>query len=981
MDCKRLLEYISHLRKKGDSHKLIVFVGAGVSKNVPSMPSWSELIQKMADSIGYSRCSVCSVQEEGCKKCCRFKNIYSNDEYLKIPQYVYNADKDLYFSILKESISSTSFDAPLSYAIFDINPVHIITTNYDKLLESSSNLLRDTFDVIVEDGELLNSEKNHYIIKMHGDIERPETIVLKEGDYLAYSREHVLIEMFVKALLADHTILFLGYSMNDYNIKLIVNWLNYMRSQNDAIGKDARIGYILQDSENVSETDQIYFQGNNIEIINLRNMPIIKNVPDSIKHPVGQRLYSFLRIIHDPSLEIELGQELIYDRAVELMKSIPYVDLKSIISILCLHKYQAEYERLCFFETIDYDTLTTYLGSKTPKAIDLAQYLVNAGIRFIECVGIKERPRFFIADTVHNDLLDNPLYQLYAENRYIELYERITQESEALSHCFYYTIFSWYTKESLRLINQISFVSLVEAEKVAYLFNMSLHKWHNTLEFDRKTISAYINNMPSKQMQDMYSMYVDILDGNQSMYHAMRESLEKLKDHYSPHNHFLGTSSLTELQKIKLKAYDLYSFHFRNHACYYRLAEYRKAIALYIEAILVTNGEFIEQVSSEGVFKHISSKKQKYSLNIIDFDMLTKSVRPKDLANLLDEYDIEVLITERLTLERVIKSFCNLVKSMLEFEAFGSGQIVEAFLNYGLLLQKLPLTDKDKEKISICISNMLTNERFITTFFSVHFYEWRKALKIVYELVQLVGISPVFATVEAAIKSEYFWEYVVNVNTYVLGKFFGLLLDPCAEDIYTKLDNIISELDPKQKIILIELLGDNVNPESVGMYKNFLRENYSMLNPNQLFDFVHKGWLDFTDEDANALIEKALSLARSRIKGYYAYPDPLESTLQVIYILYIIGKIQDISGLTPLVADYDFLQFFLEDASFDYSKIDFSNYMWENIARQPKFMDRIVLHKEQIIPTIQRKIDLNAATEFERKILYGILKDKDTVLL
>jgi len=219
------------------------------------------------------------------------------------------------------------------------------------------------------------------------------------------------------------------------------------------------------------------------------------------------------------------------------------------------------------------------------------------------------------------------------------------------------------------------------------------------------------------------------------------------------------------------------------------------------------------------------------------------------------------------------------------------------------------------------------------------------------------------------------------VNTYVLGKFFGLLLDPCAEDIYTKLDNIISELDPKQKIILIELLGDNVNPESVGMYKNFLRENYSMLNPNQLFDFVHKGWLDFTDEDANALIEKALSLARSRIKGYYAYPDPLESTLQVIYILYIIGKIQDISGLTPLVADYDFLQFFLEDASFDYSKIDFSNYMWENIARQPKFMDRIVLHKEQIIPTIQRKIDLNAATEFERKILYGILKDKDTVLL
>ena len=76
-----------------------------------------------------------------------------------------------------------------------------------------------------------------------------------------------------------------------------------------------------------------------------------------------------------------------------------------------------------------------------------------------------------------------------------------------------------------------------------------------------------------------------------------------------------------------------------------------------------------------------------------------------------------------------------------------------------------------------------------------------------------------------------------------------MLLDPCAEEIYTKLDNIISELEPKQKIILIKLLGDNVNPKSIKMYKGFLRENYAMLNPDQLFDFVLKGWLDFTDED------------------------------------------------------------------------------------------------------------------------------------
>lgn len=214
--------------------------------------------------------------------------------------------------------------------------------------------------------------------------------------------------------------------------------------------------------------------------------------------------------------------------------------------------------------------------------------------------------------------------------------------------------------------------------------------------------------------------------------------------------------------------------------------------------------------------------------------------------------------------------------------------------------------------------------------------------------------------------------YLFNVSLHAWNKTL---------DFDSKMDNIISELEAKQKIILIKLLGDNVNPKSIKMYKDFLRENYAMLNPDQLFDFVLKGWLDFTDEDANALIDKALSQAKSKVKGYYAFPDPLENTLQAIYILYIIGKIQDLSGLKPLVADYDFLQFFLDDAAFDYSKIDFSNYMWENIARQPQFMDKIVLHKEQIIPTIQRKIDLDAATEFERKVLYGVLMDRDSILL
>ena len=63
---------------------------------------------------------------------------------------------------------------------------------------------------------------------MHGDINDIKNVVLKEDDYLNYSKSHELIEMFIKSLLFDKTFLFVGYSLNDNNLKLIMSYINYM---------------------------------------------------------------------------------------------------------------------------------------------------------------------------------------------------------------------------------------------------------------------------------------------------------------------------------------------------------------------------------------------------------------------------------------------------------------------------------------------------------------------------------------------------------------------------------------------------------------------------------------------------------------------------------------------------------------------------------------------------------------------------------
>ena len=113
--------------------------------------------------------------------------------------------------------------------IFNLLPHHIITTNYDSLLEDSANLNAQLYTVVSQDSDLLSKSNERYIIKMHGDLKVPNSIVLKESDYLDYEQKHTLISTFIRSLLVNHTFVFLGYSLNDYNLNLIIGWINYFR--------------------------------------------------------------------------------------------------------------------------------------------------------------------------------------------------------------------------------------------------------------------------------------------------------------------------------------------------------------------------------------------------------------------------------------------------------------------------------------------------------------------------------------------------------------------------------------------------------------------------------------------------------------------------------------------------------------------------------------------------------------------------------
>ena len=987
MDNSAMLHYINLLREKAHTDKLIVFVGAGVSCNVEGMPSWYGLIQKMAESIKYTKCATCKKKTAKCKETCNFYDAYSNDEFLKIPQYVYNRSKKLYDRVLRDNIEhDRSIDAPLSNAILDLAPAHIITTNYDKLIELCKNVQRDNYSVIIDDKDLLDSAKNKYIIKMHGDIDHPETIVLKESDYLDYSQKHVLIEMFVKSLLADHTILFLGYSLNDYNIKLIISWINYIRTQNKALSADKKVGYIVLDSKKITKTQQKYFENNNIGVINLQKMPLVQNIPNTLKDDKGKRLYSFLKIISNASLESIIGKKLSYDEVLDFAVRYRYVDIKNLCKLLSFKNYTVDGKEIVFFDNDQYDDIIAYFRTQTVKSEHLKSLLVDAGISSIALVDSsdKRKPESYTLHDIGNSIFQDELFEMYINNSYNLVQAQVDSSTEldVFTICFYQTVIKDYIKEVFEEYSKIDFDKLKREDRVIYLFNSAILESRKTYRHDGNTISKYINGVADKREKDMYQLYKDMLDGNYHKLFVIEESLTKLKEQYYNGNYsFVGCSSLKEFYKIQKVAREQYLFYFKNLLFSRGFSDLKKILKGYIEAIICTNGRFVDSHNDVWGYR---SRKERYKIERLDFDIITKFISIKELDDLLQEYKLEFFAVDEDLSNFIVRCFKNIAHSIISLNLYHRFyDAPNILINCAQVLNHIRLNEDQKKEIGNTLFFLMNNSDFSEFFFSIEFPEISKSAKIISDLLKEIPVQQNIEIIKKIIENPEFKNYYVNSNIRRIRDILSAFItDNELECIQEELNDFVSKFTGKDKICAIRLLYKHITKtEYKENYKSFIGDHFNMLNEDDIFDFAFDDMLEITPEREKKIKSEALEIYQNQQKlPYRTEPDPLKSKLELIYILYITEKISDLEDINELSSVSDYLQFFLDSDRFDYNKVDFSNYMWENISRRPRFMSKFVEHKEILIPNIECKIKTDTATEYEKKVLYGFLLNKEELL-
>jgi len=118
----------------------------------------------------------------------------------------------------------------------------VITTNYDHLFEDAlrgagkrpiKSIYRPGDWNLTEDLRDEPAEQTPFVFKIHGDIERPETLVITDEDYIHFvmrmgdqSNSHP-VPLTLRSYFQRWPTLFVGYSLMDYNLRLLFKTLRW----------------------------------------------------------------------------------------------------------------------------------------------------------------------------------------------------------------------------------------------------------------------------------------------------------------------------------------------------------------------------------------------------------------------------------------------------------------------------------------------------------------------------------------------------------------------------------------------------------------------------------------------------------------------------------------------------------------------------------------------------------------------------------
>jgi hypothetical protein len=193
--------------------RTILFVGAGASMSV-GLPSWRELIEHMAKELGVEPDDFSGSNSH-----------HTLAEYYRIKQGSIGSLRswmDRHWKVSEEKVKKSKIHELIVALDFPI----IYTTNYDRNLEVAFELHEKPFAKVANARDVAKAVDGvTQIVKFHGDFDDDQSLVIAETDYFNRLSFDTPLDIKFRADALGKTILFIGYSMSDMNIRLLLHSL------------------------------------------------------------------------------------------------------------------------------------------------------------------------------------------------------------------------------------------------------------------------------------------------------------------------------------------------------------------------------------------------------------------------------------------------------------------------------------------------------------------------------------------------------------------------------------------------------------------------------------------------------------------------------------------------------------------------------------------------------------------------------------
>jgi hypothetical protein len=192
------------------SGNVILFIGAGLSSGV-GLPGWYSLIHELSQRVGYDLPPA---------------KYATGDSLIDAAQYYVNCNGlNSLVMVLKDRLDTTGIAPSEAHQALAQLPVSMVfTANYDDLLERAFRDTGKRVQVVVRDSSIPFMRRGPdvvNIVKLYGDLNQPETIVLTREQYESFFLERPQMIKLLETEMARSTMLYLGWSHADPHFNLV----------------------------------------------------------------------------------------------------------------------------------------------------------------------------------------------------------------------------------------------------------------------------------------------------------------------------------------------------------------------------------------------------------------------------------------------------------------------------------------------------------------------------------------------------------------------------------------------------------------------------------------------------------------------------------------------------------------------------------------------------------------------------------------